>query len=171
VTIEELDSLSGEAAAEAFGRCCGSAKWIEAMVSHRPYRAAERLFAAAEQAAEGLGESDWKEAFSHHPQIGDIETLRGKFAPKTRDWSEGEQKGAGGAEEAVLVRLKEKNDEYLGRFGYIFIVCATGKTAAEMLDILEARLPNDPITELRAASAEQRKITRLRLQKLLGGPS
>ena len=106
----------------------------------------------------------WKR-FCAHPKIGDVDSLRAKFA-NTRDWASNEQAGVTEASDSVLQRLSELNREYEAKFGYIFIVCATGKSADEMLAILESRLPNDPTTELRTAAQEQLKITLLRLQKL-----
>ena len=109
---------------------------------------------------------DWKEAFSHHPKIGDIDSLKKKFA-STANWAMGEQSGTSTASEETIKALAKGNKEYEGKFGYIFIVCATGKSADEMLAILNSRLPNDPKKEIEIAADEQNKITRLRLEKLL----
>jgi 2-oxo-4-hydroxy-4-carboxy-5-ureidoimidazoline decarboxylase len=109
---------------------------------------------------------DWKEAFSHHPKIGDIDSLKKKFA-STANWAIGEQGRASTASEETIKSLAKGNKEYEDKFGYIFIVCATGKSADEMLTILESRLPNDPEKEIEIAADEQNKITRLRLEKLL----
>jgi 2-oxo-4-hydroxy-4-carboxy-5-ureidoimidazoline decarboxylase len=105
------------------------------------------------------------EAFSAHPKIGDINSLRAKYSA-TRDWSKGEQSGVDSAQEAVLEGLARGNADYEKRFGHIFIVCATGKTAAEMLDILQGRIGNDSAEELKIAAHEQSKITKIRLEKL-----
>ena len=107
----------------------------------------------------------WLEAFGGHPKIGDLDSLRMRLAGN-KQWSAGEQAGVEVANEETLQRLADGNREYEQRFGYVFIVCATGKTAAEMLALLESRLRNDDSTELSAASEEQRKITHLRLGKL-----
>lgn len=123
------------------------------------------LAAAADKAFDAMPCEAWLEAFTSHPKIGDIQSLRMKFAGN-KEWSGGEQAGVTDADEAVLQRLAAGNDEYEQRFGYLFIVCATGKSAAEMLSILESRLPNDEATELGIAAGEQRKITHLRLAKL-----
>lgn len=147
-------------------RCCGSSRWAEAMTARRPFRDREALLAAADEVWWGLGESDWREAFGHHPKIGDAAALRTRFA-STRQWAAGEQAGAENATEETLVALADGNRAYEERFGYIFIVCATGKTAEEMLALLRARLPNDPKDELRVAALEQARITRIRLEKLL----
>ena len=136
------------------------------MTAHRPFADAAALFALADACWAGLSRDDWLEAFAHHPRIGDVEGLRTRFA-NTRAWAAGEQAGTASASEAVLQALTEGNRAYEARFGYIFIVCATGKSAEEMLGLLHARLPNDPAAELPIAAEEQRKITRLRLEKLL----
>ncbi len=109
---------------------------------------------------------DILEAFSHHPRIGDVDSLRKKFAT-TADWATSEQSGAQAASEAVLRDLAQGNRDYEARFGHIFIVCATGKSAAEMLALLRARIDHAPDVELRIAAAEQEKIAHLRLDKLL----
>ena len=161
--LKVLDALPAADAHAAFLRCCGSRSWAEAMVSGRPYRDEPALLAAAERAYPALGREDWLEAFAHHPRIGD----RGQAA----GWSQSEQGGVAGAGEDVLDTLLHANREYEARFGYIFIVCATGKSAAEMLALLRQRLPNQPDAELALAAAEQRKITAIRLKKLLSeGP-
>ena len=121
------------------------------------------MLTAAREEWFALSPDDWVEAFSHHPRIGDRDALRRKFAA-TRALSEREQSGVGGASEEVLAALLEGNREYEARFGYIFIVCATGKTAAEMLALLRARLENDPQTEIRIAAEEHAKICDLRLR-------
>jgi len=161
-----LDALAAPDALAAFTRCCGSARWAAAMTSGRPHGGREGLLAAAERAFDGLGREDWLEAFSHHPRIGDREALAARF-PATAAWSASEQGGVAGAGEDVLDALLAANREYEARFGHIFIVCATGKTAAEMLALLRERLPNPPERELEIAAAEQRKITAIRLDKLL----
>ncbi|NUO80414.1 2-oxo-4-hydroxy-4-carboxy-5-ureidoimidazoline decarboxylase [candidate division KSB1 bacterium] len=136
------------------------------MAQRFPFQTKEELCAAAEEAWFKLLPNDWLEAFAHHPKIGDVDSLRAKFA-STRQWAEGEQAGVHEASEAVLLALAEGNAQYENKFGYIFIVCATGKSAAEMLAILQARLLNDHATELQIAAVEQSKITKIRLEKLL----
>jgi 2-oxo-4-hydroxy-4-carboxy-5-ureidoimidazoline decarboxylase len=163
--IAALNALPSDDARAAFLRCCGSRLWADAMTVRRPFASAEELFAAASDIESSLDRADWLEAFAAHPRIGDIDALRKKFA-STAAWCAGEQAGVADANEAVIRGLAEGNSDYEARFGYIFIVCATGKSAAEMLAILQSRLPNDPDTELRIAAAEQAKITRLRLEKL-----
>lgn len=166
MTPAELDRLPEPAARAAFERCCGARRWVEAMVAGRPYGSRAALDAAAERAHGLLGRADWLEAFGHHPRIGDAAALKERFAA-TAAWAGAEQSGAAAATGTVLAALADGNRDYERRFGYIFIVCATGKGAAEMLGLLRARLGNPPETELEVAAAEQRKITRLRLAKLL----
>jgi hydroxyisourate hydrolase len=164
--LKRLDALPPEEAAAAFLRCCGSRRWAQAMERGRPYPDAPALLAAAERAFASLGREDWLEAFSHHPRIGDRSSLAARF-PQTAGWSAAEQGGIAGAGEDVLDALLSGNRDYEARFGHIFIVCATGKTAAQMLALLRERLPNAPAAELEIAAAEQRKITAIRLAKLL----
>ncbi|MEM9186187.1 MAG: 2-oxo-4-hydroxy-4-carboxy-5-ureidoimidazoline decarboxylase [Planctomycetota bacterium] len=161
----KLNSLSPSARREALARCCQAPAWVDAVAAAAPYRDAEEVMTAARSAAGLLDRDGWLEAFAAHPRIGDVESLRAKFAG-TKAWATGEQRGVAGASEATLERLAQKNAEYLVKFGYQFIVCATGKTADEMLTMLEERLGNGPADELPIASAEQLKITLLRLEKL-----
>jgi 2-oxo-4-hydroxy-4-carboxy-5-ureidoimidazoline decarboxylase len=111
-------------------------------------------------------EADWKEAFAHHPKIGDIDSLKKKFA-STAAWASGEQSGVNAAGDEIIKALAEGNRLYEEKFGYIFIVCATGKTAKEMLELLQERIKNDPGEEIKIAAEEQNKITKLRIEKLL----
>ncbi len=167
--LDHLNRLPAPEAEAAFRRCCGAARWAQRMTARRPFLTADDLFTAADAVWADLSRADRLEAFAHHPRIGDLESLRAKFAG-TRTWAEGEQAGTALAPEEVLAALAEGNRQYEDRFGYIFIVCATGKRADEMLALLRARLHNDPETELRMAAEEQRKITRIRLEKLLREP-
>lgn len=112
-----------------------------------------------------LDPDDWKEAFAAHPRIGDREALRNRFA-ETRHLAAREQAGVDGAPEDVVTALAIANERYEQRFGFIFIVCASGLTAEEMLRMLHARLRNDPDAELRIAAEEQANITTLRLKRL-----
>ena len=128
------------------------------------YRSWDELEAAADRIWYNLKEQDWLEAFRGHPKIGDMDMLRRKFS--TDEWCSNEQKGAKHAKESVLKELQKDNEEYENHNGFIFIVCATGKSADEMLAILRQRLANDRITELNNACREQAKITKLRLEKL-----
>ncbi len=166
MTLDAFNRLEPQAAIDELMRCCGSLRWATIMASSRPFRSEQDLYDAADRVWESLTSEDWLEAFGHHPRIGDVEGLRSKFAT-TRAWASNEQAGAAVASDEVLEALAAGNRAYEERFGYIFIVCATGKGADEMLAILRDRLDNDPKTELPVAAREQSKITRLRLEKLL----
>ena len=162
-----LNALSREAASEALTRCCGATRWVRGMLARRPFASHTGMFAAAVEIWAQLGPEDYREAFSHHPEIGsNLEDLRKRFG-KTAAWSQAEQSAAMSASEATLRALRDGNQAYRERFGYSFIVCATGKSAREMLELLEQRLPHAPERELAIAAAEQAKITRLRLEKLV----
>jgi 2-oxo-4-hydroxy-4-carboxy-5-ureidoimidazoline decarboxylase len=138
------------------------------MMARRPFGDRQTLLTAARDEWFALGPADWREAFGHHPKIGDRDAAASKFAA-TRHLSKGEQERVQEAAVDLLARLAEANRVYEERFGYIFIVCASGRTAAEMLALLNARLHNDPETELRIAAAEQAAITTLRLERMSGG--
>ena len=168
MTLEQLNRLPDDEARAAFERCCRARAWVERVCAGRPFRNRAGLFAAAERAADKLRRPDWLEAFAQHPRIGDREALRTKFAASAA-WAGEEQQGAAAAPAATLDLLAEGNRAYEEKFGYIFIVCATGKSAGEMLGLLEARLGTDPEAELGHAAEEQMTITRLRLEKLLEG--
>ena len=161
-----LDALPPEEATLALRRCCGSRRWVEGMVAARPFGTDERVFTIAERVWERATPTDVREAISHHPEIGaDLDALRRRFAT-TATWSEGEQSGMRGADDTTIVALRDGNLQYRAKFGHVFVVCATGKTADEMLALLRARLTNDPDRELAIAAVEQGKITRLRLERL-----
>jgi 2-oxo-4-hydroxy-4-carboxy-5-ureidoimidazoline decarboxylase len=162
---QRLDLASADEARRLLQACCGSTRWVERMLACRPFGGLDRLLSTARTEWFALTPADWREAFGHHPAIGDRDSLRRRF-PTTHHLSEREQSGVAVASEAVLEALSEGNRTYAARFGYMFIVCATGRTADEMLAILRARLDNDAETELRVAAEEQAKITALRLEKL-----
>ena len=137
------------------------------MLEARPFRSRTQLFGEAERLWWSLGDGDWLEAFGHHPKIGaDPEKLRKQFQ-KTSDWSEHEQSAVQQASDELLERLTQANMDYEAKFGFIFIVCATGKSAGEMLAMLEERMSNELPYELRVAAGEQAQITSLRLAKLI----
>jgi 2-oxo-4-hydroxy-4-carboxy-5-ureidoimidazoline decarboxylase len=167
VTIEELDRMPGGEAEAALARCCGSSRWVNGMAAARPFRTEENLLVLADRIWRECSPEDWREAFAHHPKIGDLDSLRSRFTT-THAWARGEQGGVASASETVLRALAEGNRRYEERFGYIFIVCATGLSAEEMLARLERRMHNDPVTEVQVAAGEQAAITRLRLRKLIG---
>lgn len=168
MTLAELNALPSQDAAEAFLACCGSTRWAHAMEARRPFADAQDVTATADEIWFGLDAEDWLEAFRAHPRIGERKAAPAQGAVAAA-WSSQEQAGAAGAGEDVATALAEGNAAYEARFGHIYIVCATGKSAEEMLAILRARLAHDPATELRAAAAEQAKITKLRIEKLLAG--
>lgn len=165
-SVERLNALSDADARQALRRCCGSARWVEAMLAARPFESGSDLLRCAARVWRTLQARDYLEAFSHHPEIGaDVDELRRKFTG-TAELSEMEQAGAAAADEATLTALRDQNQAYRARFGYVFIVCATGKTAHEMLGLLQARLHHSPELEIAVAAAEQAKITSLRLEKI-----
>ena len=141
---------------------CGSRRFVELMAAQLPFADANQALAAADRAFDDLADEDWLEAFAAHPRIGDLASLKEKYR-RSLDLSAREQSGAADASDTVLKQLAEGNRAYEERFGYLFIVFASGKSAREMLGLLEARLDNEPQHELTVASREQRKITRLRL--------
>jgi 2-oxo-4-hydroxy-4-carboxy-5-ureidoimidazoline decarboxylase len=186
--------LPGDAAVAAFLRCCGSTRWARLMAGKRPFASLARVADAADRVCTSLRKEDWLEAFAAHPRIGERGTEaaapeampsgltpgvsestrwgpgagREKTAiPGTGDWSLAEQAGVGSAGSDVRERLAAANREYEARFGYIFIVCATGKSAEEMLALLERRMTHSPVDELAVAAEEQGDTTGLRLEKVL----
>jgi OHCU decarboxylase len=165
--LERLNSASAAEAETELLKCCGSTGWARAMAARRPFRDARELLTTAEEVWWNLSERDWLEAFAAHPRIGGRERAARAQHRQAEEWSEQEQSGASVAAQATLDQLAEANRAYEEKFGHIYIVCATGKTAEEMLALLHTRLSNEPGTELRNAAAEQQKITRLRLEKLL----
>jgi 2-oxo-4-hydroxy-4-carboxy-5-ureidoimidazoline decarboxylase len=158
----EINAASPDAAREILLRACGSTRWVDRMMQRRPFGNNARLLSAARIEWFGLSESDWLEAFSQHPRIGDGAALEARF-PKTHDLSSKEQASVASAREDVLTALAQANSDYFDKFGFIFIVCAAGKSAEEMLAVVRERLPHDRATELRIAAEEQAKITALRL--------
>ena len=147
-------------------KCCGARAWVQRMLPFIPADDLVELLEDAESQWWLCNEEDWKEAFTHHPKIGDLDSLKKKFA-NTAVWASGEQSGVNTATDVILNALAEGNRLYEEKFGYIFIVCASGKSAEEMLGMLNERLKNNPEDEIRIAADEQNKITLLRLEKLL----
>jgi 2-oxo-4-hydroxy-4-carboxy-5-ureidoimidazoline decarboxylase len=160
-----IDSAGVDEARALLRACCGSTAWVERMIALRPFRTEAALYQSARHEWFTLTPDDWKEAFAAHPRIGDRENLRARF-PATHQLSESEQAGVRGASDDTLDALTAANADYERRFGYIFIVRATKKSAKEMLDLLQARLQNEPASELRIAASEQARITDLRLRGL-----
>lgn len=161
-----LNALDSEAAKAAFLLCCGSEAWAESMVASRPFADDVALMLRADEVWWTSPESEWLAAFSHHPRIGeDPERLRRRFGA-TAEWAGGEQAGIDGSSEETLVSLLDGNVAYEARFGHVFLICATGLSADQMLGALRRRHSHDPARERLVAAGEQAKITRLRLQKL-----
>jgi 2-oxo-4-hydroxy-4-carboxy-5-ureidoimidazoline decarboxylase len=158
VTLAELNSLPASLAEAEFARCCGSLRWARIIAAARPFTTFDALLAAADRVWESLDTVDRLQAFAAHPRIG---------GQTSSSWSAEEQAGAASATEDIRERLARGNREYERRFGYTFLVCATGKSADEMLTLLERRLQHAAGEELPIAAGEQRKITHLRLRKLV----
>ena len=166
--MDWLNTAPHPDAQDALMRVCHSSVWVERMLGARPFATVNALCVQADTTWRSLSEEDWLEGFAGHPRIGDVDALRKKYAESAKPgWESGEQAGAAAASEEVLGALKEGNDAYEEKFGFIFLVCATGKNADEMLALLRRRLPNDRATELLVAVGEQSKITAIRLDKLL----
>ena len=159
-----MNELPADAAKAAFLDCCGSQKWAERMASERPYRMLEDLYRSADVIWSSSTPADWLEAFAAHPRIG---SSASNGTGRASGWSSEEQSAAGKAINAVKKKLADANRLYEEKFGFIFIVCASGRSADEMLAMCEERLGNSATKEIRVAAAEQQKITELRLNKLL----
>ncbi|HEY7114707.1 MAG TPA: 2-oxo-4-hydroxy-4-carboxy-5-ureidoimidazoline decarboxylase [Thermoanaerobaculia bacterium] len=157
--VERLNGLGAEEAQAELLACCGSTAWARRMAEERPFRDLDHLRETAERVWGELTREDWLEAFRAHPRIGD---------PKATGRAAREQVATRSAPPEVLAALAAGNRRYESRFGHVFLICATGKSAAEMVEELEKRLSNDRALELRIAAAEQRKITRLRLGGAFG---
>jgi OHCU decarboxylase len=164
--VGKLNRLPADEASAALLDCCGSVRWAREVAALRPFRDVDELLDAGARVWFGLNRDDWLEAFRSHPRIGERQAAA-DVGEDARRWSEGEQSRARTASDETRAALVEANREYEERFGFIYIVCATGKTAAEMLAILRERLKNDRETELRVAAAEQWRITELRVGKFL----
>jgi OHCU decarboxylase len=159
MTLAEINVLPRYRAEEEFLKCCGSTGWARAMARRRPFASFDRLLQVATEIWWRLDPSDWLEAFKAHPRIGERKTATA--------WSAQEQSGMNRAASSVATAIEEANHEYFDKFGFIFIICATGKSAEEMLANARARLANEPSAEIRVAAEEQNKITQLRLRKLI----
>ena len=153
-------------AVKALLQCCGSKRWAETMADGRPYASLESLIANANDGWWALQREDWLEAFRSHPKIGERKAAA-TVTDQSRQWSGQEQAGVTSASRETVDALAALNWAYEQKFGFIFIICATGKTSGEMLESLKIRLENDVKTELPIAAEEQSKITELRLKKLI----
>jgi allantoicase len=165
--IERLNHMPRAQAAKALLDCCGSKKWVEQVLARRPFRDAAGLYDASDDAWPALKRKDWLAAFRAHPAIGSTKAAT-KQSEAARRWSATEQSAAQQASPDTLAVLAAANQAYEATFGHLFLICAAGKTSAEILKALQERLANDPEVELRVAADEQKKITRLRLERLLG---
>jgi allantoicase len=152
-----LNALNPSEARKRFLGCCGSRRWASTMTAARPFPSPQAIFETATDIWRGIEQADWMEAFAAHPKIGERTSDRRAAA---------EQSGTQSASEPTLDELRRLNEEYAAKFGYIFIVFASGKSADEMLQLLRARLPNDPAIEIAIAAEEQLAITTARLQKI-----
>jgi 2-oxo-4-hydroxy-4-carboxy-5-ureidoimidazoline decarboxylase len=169
LTLESFNCLDALHARDLMARCCASSRWVDAMVAGRPYASMEKLFSSARASWSGMAEQDWLEAFEGHPMIGDPESLGARYRD-TLAIASREQSGAGDADEATLDELARMNREYLDRFGFIFIIFASGRSAGEMLAELRTRLGHSRARELEIAVEEQWKITLQRLARSLAEP-
>jgi OHCU decarboxylase len=167
--LESLNSLPHNEAAKALLQCCGSKLWAERMAEMRPYPSLDVALANANDVWRSLQKDDWLEAFRSHPKIGEKKAAD-PVSNKSRQWSGQEQAGISNASRETVDALAALNRAYEQKFGFIFIICATGKTSDEMLAALRKRIANDAATELPIAAREQSKITELRLKKLLSSP-
>jgi allantoicase len=165
--LRQVNALDEQEVTWALADFFAAPEWLSHMAAARPFGSAREMLASAEGAADLVGPEGWREAFRHHPRIGERQAERTQ-SPAAQDLSAREQEGMAHASADDRSALLEGNRVYQDRFGYVFIICATGRTAGEMLALLRERLSNDPETELRVAAGEQRKITRLRLERLLG---
>lgn len=164
-TLQAWNKADETEALDAMLACCGARSWASAMVALRPIDNVFELSEAADRVWAMMTEADWMEAFACHPRIGERKPTQA--TAKSAIWSGGEQSSVATADSAVLADLAKGNAQYETKFGFTYIVCATGKTADEMLTILKRRLANDRARELREAAEQQRQITQIRLGKWL----
>ena len=150
--------------AEQLVTCCSCESWANGVAAQAPFESVDGLIKVAEEVWFDAGEDEILEAFNGHPQIGDLDSLRNKYAATATT----EQGQVAKADESVLIALRDGNERYLEKFGFIFIVCATGKTAPAMLALLDSRIVNSREQELENGAGQQMAITRLRIKKLLG---
>lgn len=156
--LSVINELPAAEAMAGFLKCNGSSQWAEEMTEARPFSNADDLFEAAKEIWQDLPKGDWMEAFEAHPPIGD---------KSSKGWAKDEQKGAEKASAATLAELEKLNKEYLDKFGFVFLIFASGKSADEMLAQLKKRIGNEQADEMRTAAEEQTKITQHRLEKWL----
>ncbi|MGJ8662439.1 MAG: 2-oxo-4-hydroxy-4-carboxy-5-ureidoimidazoline decarboxylase [Marinicella sp.] len=168
MNLTQLNQLSTDDLIKTLKTCCGANAWCNAMAHFHPFPSIEMLHVTCDTIWQELDDEDYLEAFTHHPMIGDLNALKEKFQD-TAAWAGDEQQGSNHASDETLLELQSANQAYLKKFGFIFIVCATGKSASQMLALLKNRMANNHSEELHIAAKEQNKITHLRLEKLLNG--
>lgn len=168
--LTEFNSTAAQVLQPQLYQCCAAQEWVDQLLARRPYSSATELLSVAEDIWYELSESQWLNAFDAHPKIGDTASLKEKYKD-TLQLAQSEQARVAGASDKVLYALAEYNQQYLEKFGFIFIVCATGKSAEQMLDIVKSRIINDRATELKVAATEQLQITAIRLKQLIGQES
>ena len=166
--LSHWNSLDGETAAAMVLPCCGSRAWAAELVARRPIADGDALLTESAAVWRGLPPEGWQEAFDSHPRIGERNAQRNATAESLAS-SEKEQAVALSADDAAKVALKDGNRRYEEKFGWIFIICASGRSASEILAALETRMKNDAATEMREAAEQQRQITALRLKRWLEG--
>ena len=164
-TLAAWNAAEKRAALEAMLACCGAHRWAEAMAALRPFKSVEQLSEAADRVWSTMKETDWMEAFACHPRIGEHKAIHA--SARSAAWSRQEQSSANSARAQILAELAEGNAQYEERYGFTYIVCATAKSAEEMLLILKRRLLSDRAIELREAAEQQRQIMQIRLGKWL----
>ena len=165
-TLADVNALPARAAQPLFAACCGAPAWVSAMLACRPYSSLADMQKISDEICAQLSPDQWLAAFAHHPRIGE-ERAAADVSDTAQQWSAGEQSAAVMGDDGQD-ELRELHRQYEQRFGYIFIICASGRSADEILESLRTRMDNAPDAELRAAAEEQRKIARLRLEKLVG---
>ena len=166
MTLGEFNAQVPEKAREALFRCCGCTKWADSLIKNFPFTSIEDLKILSDKTWFTCSESDWREAFSHHPKIGEKKIVNDKHTA-TKEWAQAEQSGVKDTDKKIIDELAKLNRDYEARMGFIFIVFASGKSGSEMLSILKERLNNDFEKELHIAAGEQNKITHNRIDKLL----
>jgi 2-oxo-4-hydroxy-4-carboxy-5-ureidoimidazoline decarboxylase len=164
--LSRWNLLPADEAAKEILPCCGSPAWANGIADSRPLQDVATLLATSDRIWRDLSAADWLEAFQSHPRIGETRAAR-KSSTRSRDWSTQEQSGAAASNDSLKEALADANREYEHRFHRIFIICATGKSAEEILANLRQRLNNDDATELREAAEQQRQIAQIRLRTWL----
>ena len=167
--VATFNRMPDALAAELLRSCCGAERWVQGMIARRPFVDIHAVLASADEVGRTLGPDDWREAFKHHPRLGETRSAVAQD-DRARIWSFGEQTGVRNTDKSMRAELAAANAAYEARFGFICIICATGLGSSEILELTKDRLANDLEDELPIAAEEQRKITRLRLLKLFHDP-